>query len=578
MQNVSDNYEEISKDKGRKVVPEVSIDWDSDGSYTDEVDNLDSLSVERESDEPQSAVFSAQADVSLINNDNNYEVNKIDIPADLKVAFGAEDALQIFTGKSELPKITRQRYEMHFWDEMKKLRDFTLPHATGFQDIRTDLYIYEILKAYWGDDYEVIHNCDSLDVKEIIIDSYKVNVAFLFEMYDTRLVGQSFDCSPKATLTNVQFKLAKSGSPTGNAYVKLYAHTGTYGTSSKPTGAAVATSDALDVATLSTSEDYIDISFSDEYIMSNKKYCIVFSYDGGDASNYVKLYIKTDGSHGGNAFYSSDGGANYTAYADDDLVFSVTGLTGWYTADMMDTVDVDTTDYMEGTGSLTCDTEADADAFGVINEGLASIDLTDYTKVNFWLSMPEEVAGLNVEFRIGNNSSNHYYWSTSTDFQGNTIKTGWHLLQFDFADAEPTGSPDISDITYVSIAFSADTEQTLEEIKIDDIHATKGFAFYHDKGLRDISIANFARNKALYELKTACEAEGGRFYIDEQGNYTFENRQHYVVNLEHKDSVSGFTFNNMFDYIIPNDESKIINKVIFKINKRIEQDLRNHFL
>ena len=53
--------------------------------------------------------------------------------------------------------------------------------------------------------------------------------------------GQSFTGNG-GTLDSCVFELGKSGSPTGNAVAKIYNHTGTYGTSSKPTGAALATS------------------------------------------------------------------------------------------------------------------------------------------------------------------------------------------------------------------------------------------------------------------------------------------------------------------------------------------------
>lgn len=54
------------------------------------------------------------------------------------------------------------------------------------------------------------------------------------------------------TIYSVKFVGRKVGSPTGNAYAKIYAHTGTFGTSSKPTGAALATSDPVDVSTFHT--------------------------------------------------------------------------------------------------------------------------------------------------------------------------------------------------------------------------------------------------------------------------------------------------------------------------------------
>lgn len=69
----------------------------------------------------------------------------------------------------------------------------------------------------------------------------------------TSAVGQSFTMlSSTHNLTSVIFYMMKTGLPTGSAYAKLYAHSGTYGSSSLPTGAALATSDAFNIATLTT--------------------------------------------------------------------------------------------------------------------------------------------------------------------------------------------------------------------------------------------------------------------------------------------------------------------------------------
>lgn len=64
-------------------------------------------------------------------------------------------------------------------------------------------------------------------------------------------LGQSF-LGTGVTLGAVRFVGRKRGSPTGSVYAKIYAHSGTFGTSSRPTGAALATSDPVSVTTFST--------------------------------------------------------------------------------------------------------------------------------------------------------------------------------------------------------------------------------------------------------------------------------------------------------------------------------------
>lgn len=103
--------------------------------------------------------------------------------------------------------------------------------------------------------------------------------------------GQSFTAIA-GNLDSCKFYLAKTGSPTGNMVARLYALTGTFGTDSKPTGAALATSGSIDVSTLTGSFVLVTFSFTgvDRVTLVNgTKYVIVFEYTGGDGSNLASL-------------------------------------------------------------------------------------------------------------------------------------------------------------------------------------------------------------------------------------------------------------------------------------------------
>ncbi len=144
--------------------------------------------------------------------------------------------------------------------------------------------------------------------------------------------GQSFNPnadpggSSNYKITSCKFYLKKRGSPTGNAVAKLYAHSGTYGTSSVSTGAALATSDNFDVSTLTTSFALVELSFtgSNQYVMSGgTKYVIDLEYSGGNSSvpNDVAMgHDQTSPSHAGNEVI--DG----AAFSSLDLCFYVYGL------------------------------------------------------------------------------------------------------------------------------------------------------------------------------------------------------------------------------------------------------------
>ncbi len=120
-------------------------------------------------------------------------------------------------------------------------------------------------------------------------------------------------------LTRVIAKLKKVGSPTGNLTAKLYAITGSFGSTATPTGAALATSVNLDVTTLTTSYLEKEIAFTTQFTMlASTNYFIAFEYTGGDVSNYVHIEGDSTGTHAGNL--ATKTGA-WAANAAEDLWF-----------------------------------------------------------------------------------------------------------------------------------------------------------------------------------------------------------------------------------------------------------------
>jgi hypothetical protein len=71
-----------------------------------------------------------------------------------------------------------------------------------------------------------------------VMDSYaEVNYSKFYEIYSGGQIarGQSFEGNGDDIQT-VRFYIKKAGSPTGSAYAKIWASTGTHGTSAEPTG------------------------------------------------------------------------------------------------------------------------------------------------------------------------------------------------------------------------------------------------------------------------------------------------------------------------------------------------------
>lgn len=136
---------------------------------------------------------------------------------------------------------------------------------------------------------------------------------------DAQGLGQAFR-SNGGTLDSAQFSLKRQSNPTGNISAKLYAVTGTYGTTAIPTGTALATSDVIDVSTIPTTDGLFTFNFTgaNRYLMINgTTYCIVLEYAGGDSSNFITLHTdNTSPTHAGNQVYLQSGAWNANASID----------------------------------------------------------------------------------------------------------------------------------------------------------------------------------------------------------------------------------------------------------------------
>jgi hypothetical protein len=135
--------------------------------------------------------------------------------------------------------------------------------------------------------------------------------------------GQSFTADGKI-LSACRFHLKKTGSPTGNAVCKIYAHSGTLGSSSIPTGAALATSSTLDVSTLTTSYVLTEFKFtgtSNVITLTNAtNYVLAIEYSGGSVGNTLDVGTDTSAPTAPGNF-STYNGSSWTAVSGTDACF-----------------------------------------------------------------------------------------------------------------------------------------------------------------------------------------------------------------------------------------------------------------
>jgi len=146
-----------------------------------------------------------------------------------------------------------------------------------------------------------------------------------YSAFSQSFTSPSYEC----VLSSVVFSLYKYGTPVGNGYAKLYTHGGVYGTSSVPNGAALATSDPVDVSTLAATPTDKTISFTDNYILQpNTHYVITWENPTAGTindGNEVRSRRETSNVTGGNyAIYVNGAWVTYATY---DAYFKIYAYT-----------------------------------------------------------------------------------------------------------------------------------------------------------------------------------------------------------------------------------------------------------
>lgn len=220
--------------------------------------------------------------------------------------------------------------------------------------------------------------------------------------------------------------------------------------------------------------------------------------------------------------------------------------------------------------------EAEAEASEEMSLAISSLDLSSYTsedKFFMFLFIDDPDAVENLEIRLGDSSLTNYY-----SINGLTLRSGWNHVLVDKGDFVATGSPTWADIDKIAILLEANDTGSVY-ILVDQIRMYDYVNYpprFIDVGLQFIPVAWWAGNKSLFEIQVASEAEGARFYADEEGILRFENRQYYNLDSRYKTTQWLFEFNRLSEFEYPGKETDIINNVVVKLKPRIiasEQDI-----
>jgi hypothetical protein len=327
--------------------------------------------------------------------------------------------------------------------------------------------------------------------------------------------GQSFT-GDGGVLNSAEFLLGKNGSPTGSCYAKIYAHTGTYGTSSIPTGSPIAVSDAFNVANITG--DYFSGLSLEKFIFSGEnkitlvdgtKYVVVFEYSGGDSSNYVFIgLVGLDSSSptaSGNKCYYYDESWGYES--DNDLCFYVYKDSNGFQAGATvptssDNVIVDENSGFDSGGTITVEEEGNyCHNFSAISGHEFSIEESQSAIIEIHGSAIFETG---LEFNI---NSIYFVSSENETITANSFSCNSNL------SISGEGTFEIQDDLALNYSFN----QYNGTFDANGYNVTANdFYFYADTGNAPI----------VYMGSGTWEATGGDWYVDEY------NGEVVVINAE----------------------------------------------
>jgi len=171
----------------------------------------------------------------------------------------------------------------------------------------------------------------------VLIDSYsesnyssKTNIDELHPAttdYKVSACGQSFTLSGNYVLASCKFYL-KPANNSGSLTARLYAATGTVGSTAIPTGNALVSSNEVDLSSEPYSWVLFDFTFPTPYIMSdNTDYCIVVeATDGFGINDWIEFALDSSSpTHPGNSVFYGGSSETWTASALSDSCFYIYG-------------------------------------------------------------------------------------------------------------------------------------------------------------------------------------------------------------------------------------------------------------
>jgi len=164
----------------------------------------------------------------------------------------------------------------------------------------------------------------------ILLDSFSETqtTSYTSTSTTTTSYAHSFVAPVTTKISSVKFYLRKAGSPTGNCYAKLYAHTGTFGSSGKPTGSSLATSAGVDATSIQLTANLFEFTFTGENkytLQKDTAYCLAFDFDNDSSTDVLTIGYRNSSGHTGNMSGFSSGNWAVLGSGNYDIPFYLYG-------------------------------------------------------------------------------------------------------------------------------------------------------------------------------------------------------------------------------------------------------------
>lgn len=146
-----------------------------------------------------------------------------------------------------------------------------------------------------------------------------------------------------------------------------------------------------------------------------------------------------------------------------DSLQSATGDGTWSASGDASALSTDFSNFIYGASSLKFSTASSSSAAVLTNTTLSPVDLSDYqnNELFIYVYIPSTTGLTNFILDWGDNSSNYWTKTVTTNNEGTAFYVGWNLLRFTWPGSA-TGSPDASSVNYVKFTITKTGSMTAQ--------------------------------------------------------------------------------------------------------------------